>query len=382
MKRIALLGATGSIGTQALEVVRACPNDYCITLLTARTRFDELMAQAIEFKPEAIVLGSSENVKKAEAIVASWGGKVFCGEAGILEALEAAPADMVITALVGYAGLMPTLKAIELGMDIGLANKETLVVAGSIVMKAAKAKGVSVLPIDSEHSAIYQCLQGEQKEDIEQLILTASGGPFRGKDRSFLSSVTKAQALKHPNWSMGAKITIDSATLMNKGLEVIEAMWLFDVAPKDIKVVVHPQSIIHSMVQFKDGSIKAQLGMPDMRLPIQFAMAYPGRQYNPFPRYDFLNGGAFTFEAPDTEVFQNLALAYEAIERKGNLPCILNAANEIAVERFLNEEIGFLDIAAIAKDCMAKVSYLASPALEDLVQTDAEARIRAKEWCV
>jgi 1-deoxy-D-xylulose-5-phosphate reductoisomerase len=285
----------------------------------------------------------------------------------------------VLTALVGYSGLMPTIKAIEAGKNIALANKETLVVAGELVTKLAQERGVNIYPVDSEHSAIFQCLVGEFHNPIEKIILTASGGPFRGKKRNELIEVTKAQALKHPNWTMGAKVTIDSATLMNKGLEVIEAKWLFGLKTEQVEVVVHPQSIIHSLVQFEDGSIKAQLGLPDMRLPIQFAMSYPVRLKSQFPRFDFADYAALTFEKPDTETFRNLALAFEALGRGGNMPCVLNAANEVAVEEFLNNRLGFLQMSDVVEQCLAKMNYIASPAYEDYVSTDRETRIKAKE---
>ena len=307
------------------------------------------------------------------------GIKVFAGENALASIVEMDTIDLVLTALVGYSGLKPTIRAIQAGKNIALANKETLVVGGELVTRLAKEKGVNIYPVDSEHSAIFQCIVGEFHNKIEKIILTASGGPFRGMKKSDLTKVTKAQALKHPNWSMGAKVTIDSASLMNKGLEVIEAKWLFGLRADQVEVVVHPQSIIHSMVQFEDGSLKAQLGLPDMRLPIQFAMTYPQRLKSNFPRFDFANYPALTFERPDTETFRNLALAFEALNRGGNMPCVLNAANEVVVEEFLQDRIGFLQMSDVVEQCLSKMNYVASPGLEDYVNTDKETRIKAKE---
>jgi 1-deoxy-D-xylulose-5-phosphate reductoisomerase len=378
-KRIALLGSTGSIGRQTLEVIAANPDHFEVEVLTAQNNADELISQAKQFKPNAVVIGSEDKYSAVKEALAGEPVKVFAGEQALGSVVQMDSVDLVVTALVGYAGLKPTIKAIEAGKSIALANKETLVVAGALVTRLAIEHRVNILPVDSEHSAIFQCLAGEIHNPIEKIILTASGGPFRGKSRADLAQVTKAQALKHPNWSMGAKITIDSATLMNKGLEVIEARWLFGVTASQIEVVVHPQSIIHSLVQFEDGSIKAQLGLPDMKLPIQYALAYPQRLKNDFPRFDFARYPSLTFEKPDTETFRNLALAFEALERGGNMPCVLNAANEVAVAEFLNDRLSFLGISEVVEQCLAKLDYVREPALEDYVETDKMARIRAKE---
>ncbi|MFQ3214370.1 MAG: 1-deoxy-D-xylulose-5-phosphate reductoisomerase, partial [Marivirga sp.] len=334
-KAIAILGSTGSIGTQALQVIKAHPENFIVEVLTAQNNAQLLIQQAIEFKPNAVVIGNETLYQQVEDALAPHQIKVYAGEAALAQVVQMDSIHIVLTALVGYAGLLPTIKAIESGKHIALANKETLVVAGELVTNLADEKGVNIYPVDSEHSAIFQCLVGEFQNPIEKLILTASGGPFRGKDRDFLQSVTKAQALKHPNWDMGAKISIDSASLMNKGLEVIEAKWLFNVAQSQIEVVVHPQSIIHSMVQFEDSSIKAQMGLPDMRLPIMHSLSYPNRLKSDFPRFNFLDYPNLTFEQPDMETFRNLGLAYKALEKAGNMPCILNAANEVVVSAFL-----------------------------------------------
>jgi 1-deoxy-D-xylulose-5-phosphate reductoisomerase len=378
-KSIALLGSTGSIGTQALEVIRAYPDKFEVEVLSAQNNADLLIQQAIEFKPNVVVIGNDDHYETIKHALASHDVKVFAGENALCSVVQMENIDIVLTALVGYSGLKPTIKAIEAGKNIALANKETLVVAGELVTALAREKGVNIYPIDSEHSAIFQCLVGEFHNKIEKIILTASGGPFRGKTRDDLKSVTKSQALKHPNWSMGAKITIDSATLMNKGLEVIEARWLFGLQPEQVEVVIHPQSIIHSMVQFEDGSIKAQLGLPDMRLPIQYALTYPDRFRSDFPRFDIANYPSLTFEKPDTETFRNLALSFEALRRGGNMPCVLNAANEIAVAEFLNDRIGFLTMPEIVGECLEKMSFIQHPTLEDYVQTDKETRIKALE---
>lgn len=378
-KRIAILGSTGSIGTQALEVVDANPDCFEVEVLTAQNNAELLVSQAKRFKPNVVVIVNEDHYHFVKESLAKEDIKVYAGENSLSSVAQMDTVDLVLTALVGYSGLKPTIKAIEAGKTIALANKETLVVAGELVTKLAQEKGVNIYPVDSEHSAIFQCLVGEFHNPIEKIILTASGGPFRGKTRKELEVVTKAQALKHPNWTMGAKITIDSATLMNKGLEVIEAKWLFGLKPEQVEVVVHPQSIIHSMVQFEDGSMKAQLGLPDMRLPIQFAMTYPERLKSNFPRFDFTNYPAFTFEKPDTETFRNLALAFEALHRGGNMPCVLNAANEVAVAEFLNDKIRFLEMSAVVERCLSKIDYIANPSYEDYVQTDKETRIRAKE---
>lgn len=378
-KKIAILGSTGSIGTQALEVIAAHTDVFEVEVLTAQRNADLLIEQAKQFNPNAVVIGDDAHYEKVKAALLPLDIKVFAGENALASVVQMDSIDLVLTALVGYSGLKPTIKAIEAGKNIALANKETLVVAGELITALAKAKGVNIYPVDSEHSAIFQCLVGEFHNPIEKIILTASGGPFRGKKKHELMQVTKAQALKHPNWTMGAKVTIDSASLMNKGLEVIEAKWLFGLKPEQVEVVVHPQSIIHSLVQFEDGSIKAQLGLPDMRLPIQFAMSYPNRIKSDFPRFDFTQYPALTFEKPDTETFRNLALAFEAMGRGGNMPCVLNAANEIAVQEFLQDRIGFLQMSEIVEQCLSKMDYIANPAFEDYVNTDKETRIRAKE---
>ena len=378
-KHIALLGSTGSIGRQALEVIRAHPDRFQVEVLSAQNNADLLIEQALAFTPNAVVIINEDHYPQVKAALVPQGIKVFAGDSALSSVVQMDTIDLVVTAMVGYAGLKPTLKAIEAGKTIALANKETLVVAGELVTTLAKEKGVNIYPIDSEHSAIFQCLVGEFHNRVEKIILTASGGPFRGKKRADLESVTRAEALKHPNWSMGHKVTIDSASLMNKGLEVIEAKWLFGLKPEQVEVVVHPQSIIHSFVQFEDGSMKAQLGVPDMRLPIQFAMAYPDRLKSDFPRFDFANYPALTFEKPDTETFRNLALAFEALHRGGNMPCVLNAANEVAVDEFLKEKISFLDMSEVVERCLNKMNYVRSPVYEDYVNTDRETRIRALE---
>jgi 1-deoxy-D-xylulose-5-phosphate reductoisomerase len=378
-KHIAILGSTGSIGTQALEVIAAHPESFEVEVLTAQNNADLLIGQAKKFNPNAVVIANEDSYEKVKAALLPLNIKVFAGENALSSVVQMDSIDLVLTALVGYSGLKPTLKAIEAGKNIALANKETLVVAGELVTRLAREKGVNIYPVDSEHSAIFQCLVGEFHNPIEKIILTASGGPFRGKKKNDLVHVTKAQALKHPNWTMGAKVTIDSATLMNKGLEVIEAKWLFGLKADQVEVVVHPQSIIHSLVQFEDGSMKAQLGLPDMRLPIQFALSYPERLKSAFPRFDFANYPALTFEKPDTETFRNLALAFEALAKGGNMPCVLNAANEVAVQEFLQDRIGFLQMSEVVEQCLAKMDYIASPAFEDYVNTDKKTRIKAKE---
>ncbi len=378
-KHIAILGSTGSIGTQALEVIEAHPESFQVEVLTAQNNADLLIEQARKFSPNAVVIVNEDSYQKVKDALIPLHIKVFTGESALESVVQMDTIDLVLTALVGYSGLKPTLKAIEAGKNIALANKETLVVAGELVTQLAKQKGVNIFPVDSEHSAIFQCLVGEFHNPIEKIILTASGGPFRGKKRDELMRVTKAQALKHPNWTMGAKVTIDSATLMNKGLEVIEAKWLFGLKTEQVEVVVHPQSIVHSLIQFEDGSIKAQLGLPDMRLPIQFAMSYPDRLKSGFPRFDFVNFPSLTFEKPDTETFRNLALAFDALARGGNMPCVLNAANEVAVAEFLKDRIGFLEMSDVVERCLAKMDYITGPTLEDYVITDRETRIKAKE---
>jgi 1-deoxy-D-xylulose-5-phosphate reductoisomerase len=378
-KRIAILGSTGSIGTQALEVIASHTEKFEVEVLTAQNNAVLLVEQAKKFKPNAVVIVNDDHYQFVKEQLASEDIKVYAGENALASVVQMDTIDLVLTALVGYSGLKPTLKAIEAGKTIALANKETLVVAGELVTKLAREKGVDIYPIDSEHSAIFQCLVGEFHNKIEKIILTASGGPFRGKKKDELKSVTRAQALKHPNWTMGAKVTIDSASLMNKGLEVIEAKWLFGLTTDQIDVVVHPQSIIHSLVQFEDGSIKAQMGLPDMKLPIQFAMTYPERFKSDFPRFDFANYPALTFEKPDTETFRNLALAFEALKRGGNMPCVLNAANEVAVAEFLKDKVGFLEMSEIVERCLNKISFIKSPSYEDYVSTDKETRIMANE---
>lgn len=378
-KNVAILGSTGSIGTQTLEVIRSHTEKFQVEVLTAQNNADLLISQAIEFQPNCVVISNETLYEKVRDILLPLGIKVFAGEKALADVVTMESIDIVLTALVGYSGLIPTMKAIESGKAIALANKETLVVAGELVTKLAREKGVNIYPVDSEHSAIFQCLVGEFHNPIEKIILTASGGPFRGKDRSYLETVTKAQALKHPNWDMGAKITIDSASLMNKGLEVIEAKWLFGLTKDQIEVVVHPQSIIHSLIQFEDGSIKAQLGLPDMRIPIQFALSYPDRLKADFPRFEFSKYPNLTFEQPDIATFRNLGLAFEALEKGGNAPCILNAANEIVVAAFLREEIGFLEMSDIIAEAMVKADFVRKPTLEDYVNTDKMSRIITEE---
>jgi len=378
-KNVAIFGSTGSIGTQALDVISAYPDKFQVEVLTAQNNAGLLIEQARKYQPNAVVIANESLYVKVKEALASEPIKVYAGEKALCSVAQMETIDVVLTALVGYSGLKPTVSAIEAGKTIALANKETLVVAGELITRLAREKGVNIYPVDSEHSAIFQCIVGEFHNPIEKIILTASGGPFRGKKRQDLLSVTKAQALKHPNWSMGAKITIDSASLMNKGLEVIEAKWLFGLKPDQVEVVVHPQSIIHSLVQFGDGSIKAQLGLPDMRLPIQYALTYPDRYPSSLPRFDFANYPSLTFEKPDMETFRNLALAFHALEQGGNMPCVLNAANEVAVAEFLQDKVGFMEMSDIVEKCLSKVKYIKSPSLEDYVDSDKEARIAASE---
>jgi 1-deoxy-D-xylulose-5-phosphate reductoisomerase len=378
-KQIAILGSTGSIGTQALEVISENDSLFEVYALTANNNVDLLIEQSRKYNPEMVAIGNESHYLKLKEALADLPIKVFGGEDSIAQLVEMQPIDMVLTAMVGYSGLKPTMSAIKAGKKIALANKETLVVAGELVCDLAAKFNSAILPVDSEHSAIFQCLAGEGNNPIEKLILTASGGPFRTKSMHELEHVTSAQALKHPNWDMGAKITIDSASLMNKGFEIIEAKWLFGVTPDQIEVVVHPQSIIHSMVQFADGSIKAQLGMPDMKLPIQYAFTYPDRLKTNFPRFDFNLCDQFTFEKPDMERFRNLELAYYAMDKGGNMPCILNAANEIVVAEFLKDKIGFLQMSDIIEDVLAKADFIAKPTYENYVKTDALVRILTKE---
>ena len=378
-KRIAILGSTGSIGTQALEVVKAHPDSLEVEVLTAHCNADLLIQQALEYKPNSVVIGAEKLYKKVSEALQPHDIKVYAGEDSISQIVESNEIDIVLAAIVGFAGLKSTLKAIEAKKTIALANKETMVVAGQLVTKLAQENAVNILPVDSEHSAIFQCLVGEFHNPVEKIYLTASGGPFRGKDREFLAKVTKQDALKHPNWEMGKKITIDSATLINKGLEVIEAKWLFALKPEQIDIIIHPQSIIHSLVQFQDGSMKAQMGLPDMKLPIQYAFTYPYRFKTDYPRFNFMDYPQLSFEKPDTATFAGLNLAFEAMRKNGNMPCILNAANEVAVHAFLQDKIGFLQITDVIEACMQKISFVAEPSLEDYIQTDHETRIISNE---
>ncbi|MFT6844127.1 MAG: 1-deoxy-D-xylulose-5-phosphate reductoisomerase [Flavobacteriales bacterium] len=381
-KFVAILGSTGSIGTQALEVIAANKHKLGVEVLTAQNNADLLIKQALEYNPNVVVIGNESKYEYVVDALKDTDIKVYAGIDALSQVVSMDTIDVVLTALVGYAGLKPTLAAIEAGKNIALANKETLVVAGEMVTQRAQEKGVNIYPVDSEHSAIFQCLVGEFHNPIEKIYLTASGGPFRGMNRAQLANVTKAQALKHPNWDMGAKITIDSASMMNKGLEVIEAKWLFNLKPSQVDVIVHPQSIVHSLVQFQDGSMKAQLGLPDMKLPIQYALSYPDRFKNEFKRFDFMDYPTLTFEKPDSVSFRNLDLAYEALEQKGNVACVLNAANEYIVDAFLKDKVGFLEMSDVIEKCMGKVSYIAKPTYEDYVNSDAEARAYCNELIV
>jgi len=379
-KRIAIIGSTGSIGTQALEVIKENPDFFEAEVLVANSNADLLINQALEFNPNAVVIANETQYQKVKTALASTDIKVYSGNKAVEQIVEMETIDMVLASIVGYAGLASTINAIKHKKTIALANKETLVVAGELVTKLALENGVNIYPVDSEHSAIFQCLAGEWENKIEKIYLTASGGPFRGKSRTDLLNVTKAQALKHPNWTMGAKITIDSASLMNKGLEVIEAKWLFNLNPSQIDVIVHPQSIVHSIVQFEDGSMKAQMGLPDMKLPIQYAMGYPQRIKNNFKRFDFFNYPQLSFEKPDLETFVNLKLAYKALEKGGNMPCVLNAANEIAVQAFLEDKIGFLNMSDLVSNTLEKISYIKNPSYQQYIECDNEARILASEF--
>jgi len=370
LKNIVILGSTGSIGTQALQVIEQLRPSFKVHSLTANTNAELLIKQALTYQPQIVVIVDESKYQQVKTALPNV--KVLSGKEGLIEAAIDSKVDVVLTALVGFAGLAPTIAAVQHKKDIALANKETLVVAGKIIADLVKENGVQLLPVDSEHSAIFQCL--EDGNSIEKIYLTASGGPFRGKQKNELEGVTRAQALKHPNWSMGAKITIDSATMMNKGLEVIEAKWLFNLSNDQIDVIVHPQSIIHSIVQFTDGSMKAQMGLPDMKLPIQYALTHPNRVKNNFERFNFLNCSNLTFEQPDKSVFKCLQLAYTAMAKCGNAPCILNAANEVAVAAFLSDKVKFLDISTIVENCLDAVSYNSNPSLEDLFDTDAETR--------
>lgn len=377
--KIAILGSTGSIGVQALEVVSEHPSLFQVEVLTANNNSLLLIQQAIKFKPNIVVIKNKNRYKEVNSALDGFGIKVYCGKESIEEVVDSENIDLVLTALVGYSGLKPTIRAIKSGKNIALANKETLVVAGGLIKNLCEDYGTKIYPVDSEHSAIFQCLSGEWHNPVEKIYLTASGGPFRGWGRDKLAGVKKEQALKHPNWNMGAKITIDSASLMNKGLEVIEAKWLFDLKGDQIDVVVHPQSIIHSAVQFQDGSIKAQLGLPDMKLPIQYALGFPKRIKNSFRRFSFMDYPNLTFEKPNVKTFRNLKLAYDAMEKGGNMPCILNAANEIAVSGFLQDKIGFLNMSDLIADCMEKINFVANPKLDDYVSTNKETRMLAKK---
>jgi 1-deoxy-D-xylulose-5-phosphate reductoisomerase len=374
LKRIGIFGCSGSIGKQTLEVIRLYPHLFKATVLTAHSNHDVLIKQALEFNPEIVVISDTTKYNLVKDALAGKGINILAGDPGLVEAAASDVYDLMMAAIVGFAGLKPTIKAVEKGKTIALANKETLVVAGDVVMKLAEEKGVSIIPVDSEHSAIFQCLVGEQSNPIEKIILTASGGPFVGKKPNYLVNVKREHAIQHPNWSMGAKISIDSSTLMNKGLEMIEAKWLFNLSPSQIEVVIHPQSIIHSMVQFKDNSIKAQMGLPDMKLPIQYAMTYPKRLQNEYPRYNFAKSAVLNFDPPDIKTFRNLGLAITALNKGGNLPCIMNAANELAVYGFLKNRVGFLDMTEIIERTMAEIPFIEHPTLEDYFNTDGEAR--------
>lgn len=374
LKKLAILGSTGSIGTQALEVVQSNPDKFQVEVLAAGSNADLLIQQSLKFRPNVAVINDVSQLAKVKDALLDEGIKVYGGEDALADVVQMESVDMVLAAIVGYAGLRSTLSAVNAGKQIALANKETLVVAGELVTKAAREKGVNLYPVDSEHSAIFQCLAGEFHNPIEKIYLTASGGPFRGKKREELIGVTKAQALKHPNWAMGAKITIDSATLMNKGLEVIEAKWLFHLKPEQIDVIVHPQSIIHSIVQFQDGSMKAQMGLPDMKLPIQYAMGYPDRIKSDFPRFDFLKYPSLTFEQPDKSTFRCLNLAYEAMNKGGNAPCVMNAANEVAVAAFLEDRIPFLRIAEVIEETMQTVQAGKPESINDYIAADRLSR--------
>ena len=374
IKRIALFGSTGSIGTQALEVIAAHPDKFSAEVLTAQNSDDLLIQQAIRFNPNVVVIGDEKKYQKVKDALSATDVKVFAGEKALEEVASMDCYDLMLAAIVGFAGLKPTLKAIENKKTIGLANKETLVVAGDIVMQKAVENRVPVIPVDSEHSAIFQCLVGESRNRIDKVILTASGGPFLGKKPNFLVNVKREHALQHPNWTMGAKISVDSSTLMNKGLEMIEARWLFNLKPEEVQVIIHPQSIIHSMVQFEDGSIKAQMGLPDMKLPIQYALSFPHRIPNNYPRFEFKKYATLNFEEPDIRTFRNLALAQDALFKGGNLPCVMNAANEIAVYAFLRNRVGFLEMTDLIEKTMAKIPFVEKPTLEEYFESDGEAR--------
>lgn len=379
IKRIAVFGSTGSIGCQALDVIAANPDKFSADVLTAQNNEDLLIQQALKFSPNIVVIGDNKKYPKVKEALNETPIRIFSGEESLEEVAAMDVYDLMLAAIVGFAGLKPTLKAVSSGKPVALANKETLVVAGDIVMRKAVEKRIPIIPVDSEHSAIFQCLIGEARNPIDKVVLTASGGPFIGRKTNFLVNVKREHALQHPNWNMGAKITIDSSTLMNKGLEMIEAKWLFNLKPEQIQVLIHPQSIVHSMVQFEDGSIKAQLGLPDMRLPIQYALAFPRRIKNDFPRMDFRKYSSLTFEEPDIRTFRNLALAMEALQKGGNLPCIMNAANEIAVYAFLKNRIGFLEMTDLIEKTMQKTPYISRPTLEEYIESDGYARTFAAD---
>lgn len=379
MKNIAILGSTGSIGTQTLQVIAAYPERFNVEVLTANNQVELLAEQAKRFKPNMVVIANEEKYPRLRELLKDEDIKVYAGSEAISQVVQASTVDTVVTAMVGYSGLLPTINAIKAGKTIALANKETLVVAGDLINRLIGEYKVAILPVDSEHSAIFQCLVGEHANPVEKILLTASGGPFRGKDLAYLKTVTPAQALKHPNWHMGAKVTIDSASMMNKGFEAIEAKWLFGVKPEQIEVLVHPQSIVHSMVQFADGNVKAQLAIPDMRLPIQYALTYPERLPSEMPRLDFASGMGLTFEKPDTRVFRNLALAFEAMRQGGNVPCVLNAANEVMVAAFLEGKVSFTAMSDVIEKTLEQVAFVATPVLEDYVASDREGRVKAAE---
>jgi 1-deoxy-D-xylulose-5-phosphate reductoisomerase len=377
-KNIAILGSTGSIGTQALEVIKSNPDLFQVEVLTANRNTELLIQQALTYKPNVVVIGNEKSYERVKDALESSDIKVYAGDDAVAQVVEMDTIDIVLVALVGFAGLLPTLKAIEAHKTIALANKESLVVAGDLIQKSLKKYPATIIPVDSEHSAIYQCMIGEKYKDIEKIYLTASGGPFRNLDFERLKHVTREDALNHPNWNMGKKITVDSASLINKGLEVIEAKWLFGLEPEQIEVIIHPQSIIHSVVQFNDGSMKAQLSLPDMRIPIQYALGFPGRIPSEFKRFSFIDYPELTFQPPDIKKFRNLALAFEALEKGGNLPCILNAANEIAVQSFLNNQIGFLEMSDVIEHCMVNMSFIENPSIDDYLTTDKNTRMMAK----
>ncbi len=378
-KKIAILGSTGSIGKQTLEVISNYPNFFQLEVITANNNAELLIEQAMKFRPNAVVIANDDNYKSVSDSLSNEDIKVYAGLDALNQVVEMETVDIVLTAIVGYSGLLPTINAIKAGKQIALANKETLVIAGELITKLAIENKVSILPVDSEHSAIFQCLVGEHSNNIEKIYLTASGGPFREKDIEYLNTATKEEALKHPNWNMGNKITIDSATLMNKGLEAIEAKWLFDLKPEQIDVIIHPQSVIHSIVQFEDGSMKAQMGLPDMKLPIQYALTFPDRFKTNFPRFSFFDYPSLTFEQADIKKFRNLTLSFDALQKCGNMPCILNAANEIVVEAFLSDRIGFLKMSDVIEKTMQKVNHIKNPSYNDLVASNNEARNIAKE---